>query len=487
MADFDHDETPHDDGEPSFAELLAASERQIRAEPFLGEKIRARVITIGADTIAFDAGTKADAVGQRTEFVDADGNLSLTLGDTLELYVVACDEVEITLSRALSGPGGLDQLHEARRSGVPVTGQVRATCKGGYDVEVFKRRAFCPASQMDLPPGQPADSYLGQNFRFQVMRVEEGGRNIVLARRPLLEQEAQQARERFLESLRPGTLVEGRVARLAPFGAFVTLTPGLDGLIPISEVGWSRVEKLESVLTVGEPVQVKVMEVAPGDKPGRWRIALSLRQTTPDPWQAAHLPFSLGARVSGRVTRLAEFGAFVALAPGLEGLIHVSELSYDRRIRRAQDLLQPGEMVTVVVKEIDVARRRLSLSLREAGGDPWEGAAEKYPLGRQLEAEVERMEAYGLFVRLEPGVVGLLPRAALDAHGAGAKRWRQGDRLHVEIQAIDLESRRITLVQAMARGDTGWEAYSGSSASRGGLGGLGDTLREALERARRKP
>jgi small subunit ribosomal protein S1 len=450
----------------------------------VGDRVGGRVIAIGPDTIYLDTGTKIDAVAEKAEFIDADGNLPFSVGDRMDLFVVGRKEGEIRLSRALSGVGGQALLQEAQRAGLPVEGRVSATCKGGFHVELLQRKAFCPISQIDLQPVENPEEYVGRSFSFLVTQIDPAGRNVVVSRRRLLQREAEVALQRFLESARPGDLLEGRVTRLQPFGAFVEIAPGIEGLIHVSELGWSRVDHPESILAAGDRVQVKLLSVQPGAKPGQMRISLSLKQVSVDPWEREELPVRTGDKVTGRVTRCAPFGAFVELAPGIEGLIHLSELSYLKRVNRAEEVVQPGESVLVQIKEIDRARRRIALSLRDAGGDPWEGAADRYAAGRQVEGTIERREKFGLFIALEPGVTGLMPRSAMASGEPALERLREGARLTVKVQAIDLAARKITLVPAI-EGEEGWQPFAAPAETRS-LGSLGEKLQEALKRAGKK-
>jgi small subunit ribosomal protein S1 len=477
-------ESPEEEPEESFADLLAAYDGSSSEDLQVGDRVEGRVIAIGPDTIYLDTGTKIDAVAEKAEFLDPDGHLPLAVGERLALFVVGRSEGEIRLSRALSGVGGLALLQEAQRSGLPVEGRVSGTCKGGFTVELLQRRAFCPISQMDLQPVEDPERYVGQSHPFLITQLDPGGRNIVVSRRRLLQREAQAALERFLASARPGDLLTGRVTRLQPFGAFVELAPGIEGLIHVSELGWSRVEHPEAMLAVGDSVQVKLLALQPGAREGQTRISLSLKQVTGDPWDQETLPVRSGDRVNGRVTRCAPFGAFVELAPGIEGLIHLSEMSYLRRVNRAEDAVQPGQSVLVQVKEIDRARRRIALSLREAEGDPWEGAGERYAPGRQVQGVLEKREKFGLFIALEAGVTGLLPRSAIPPGDPALERLRVGERLAVVVSAIDIAARKLTLAPA-PEGEAGWREFSTPGASRP-LGSLGEKLQEALKRSESK-
>ncbi len=305
----------------SFAEMLAQQEQdegRFSLEP--GQRVQARIVAITADTIFVSTGSKVDGIVDRAE-METDGELPYQVGDTLELYVITASPQEVKLSRAMSGDGSLAALEEARAAGMPVEGRVGAQVKGGYSVEIMKRRAFCPGSQMDLRPLTDPESVLGQTYAFLITKLENHGRNIVVSRRDLLERERAAALEQILADTHEGDTREGTVSRLSTFGAFVELAPGVEGMVHLSELSWSRVERPDDAVHVGDAVTVKVLGITRGEK--GVRIALSLKAAQEDPWNILHKSLTPGDVVSGRVTRLMPFGAFVEVLPGVEGLVHL--------------------------------------------------------------------------------------------------------------------------------------------------------------------
>jgi len=234
----DQPETPAP--EKSFAELLEAFSPGTRSDVRVGDRVKGKVISIGKDTVFVDAGMKIDAVVERSELLDAEQHLTCAEGDELELYVTAVGESEIRLSRAISGIGGAEILRDAQHKSVPVEGKVKEICKGGFTVEVMQRRAFCPQSQIDLTPAEDPSVHVGATYQFLVTRFEDRGRNIVVSRRALLSRELEAARKQYLATLNPGDVLGGKVTRIMPFGAFVELSPGVEGMIHVSEIGWSK-------------------------------------------------------------------------------------------------------------------------------------------------------------------------------------------------------------------------------------------------------
>jgi len=357
---------PRDD---DFAALLAESERSAGTEQAVrvGAVVRGRVIEIGAQSAFVAIGAKAEAVIDLAEFRDAETNaVTLSVGDQVEGTIVddGSRSGAVVLRRTVGRGGHVPgELEQAAAHGIPVEGLVTAQNKGGFDVQIGGVRAFCPASQMDLRRAEPAE-YIGKRLRFRVTRIEGGGRNIVVARRGLLEEEAAAAATALWDRLEVGAIVRGRVSSLRDFGAFVDLG-GAEGLIHVSELGYGRARHPSEMLTVGQEVEAQVVKLERGDDASRARIGLSLRALAPDPWATATERFPPGTTTTGTVQRLEAFGAFVEIAPGLDGLVHVSKLTLERRVSHPRQVVNPGDTVEVTVVAVDPAKRRLSLSMVE--------------------------------------------------------------------------------------------------------------------------
>ena len=495
-------ETKDMPAEGEFAALMEASLAERGGEISVGDRITGPVVAITETNLVVDTGTKLDGVADKTEFLDENGAPTVHEGDSVTLYVVSVRADEVVLSKALTGQGGAEALREAFESGLPVEGRVTASRKGGYDVEILHRRAFCPVSQIDLAFTEDPEVHVGQTYSFAITTFERDGKNIVVSRRKLLEQERAESELLFIERVQIGDVIPAVVTRLVAFGAFAEVAPGLEGLVHLSELSWSRAEKAEDSVAVGQAVTVKVLAFD-RDKKGRPRISLSIKQAGPDPWDSAGDTFQAGDKVEGKVTRLADFGAFVELAPGIEGLIHVSEMSHTRRIAKPSDVVNPGDAVTVVIKDIDLGKRRISLSLKEAAGDPWANVPETFAIDATVEGVVENRQQYGLFVNLAPGVTGLLPASKLrDAlEPAAYDKAKPGDTVSVVVSEIDTEKRKITLgpvggtkerenKRERERENDDWKHYvkkekAAHHASGGGLGLLGEKLQEALSKKKK--
>ncbi len=296
----DHfDDDNNEENEKSFAEMLDAYSPGSDAEVGIGDKIRGKIVSIGRESVFIDTGSKIDGVVDKAELLDKNGQLALREGDILELYVVALSEEEIKLSKAVSGIGGLHMLREAYEKGVPVEAKFLETCKGGLRVEVLQRKAFCPISQVALDYVEDPADYVGKTFEFLITTFEENGKNIVVSRRALLAREQEKARKAFYETLSGGNVMNGTVTRIMPFGAFVKLSEGVEGMVHVSELSWSKTAKPETMVKVADAVQVEVISIEPDKKRGLLKIGLSMKQLTEDPWESAGEKFHEGQKILG--------------------------------------------------------------------------------------------------------------------------------------------------------------------------------------------
>lgn len=479
MAD-DFNDVENNAEEEDFATLFESYGEVMDGDLRVGDKVKGKIISVGRDEVFVDIGRKIDGVVDKAEILDEDKEISLNGGDSIELYVVSISESEIKLSRALTGIGGLDILKDAYANQIPVEGKVAQTCKGGFTVDILHRRAFCPISQMDLEYVETADDYVGQVCRFLITQLEESGKNIVVSRKELLKQEQEKAAKEFLENLDIGSVIDGRVTRIVPYGAFVELTAGVEGMVHISELSWSRTQNPEDVVSRGEAIAVKIVDIKQGDGPSKTKIALSVKQLQGDPWNTAKDRFKIGQKITGKVTKCLNFGAFVEIAPGIEGLVHISEMSYVKRILKPEDVVSAGETVSVMIKTIDHDNRRISLSLRDAEGDPWLNVPEKYRAGQAVKGSIEKKENFGYFVTLEPGVTGLLPKSNISkaAQPGMIERLKEGDAVSVIVEKVQAADRRITLTPADLADEGDWKSFVKDSQK--SMSPLAEKLQQAL-------
>lgn len=466
--------------EEDFATLFESYQDVANENLQVGNKVKGKIISIGQDAVFVDTGRKIDGFVDKAELLDKQGEMPYDEGDSIELYVVSMDESEIRLSRALSGIGGLDLLQDAYANEVPLQGKVTQTCKGGFNVDILHRRAFCPISQMDLKFVEATDDYVGQTFNFLITKFEENGKNIVVSRKILLQREQAKSAEQFCETLNIGSILDGCITRIVSYGAFVELAAGVDGMVHVSELSWSRIENPEEVVSVGDTITVKIIDIKAGDGPSLKKIALSVKQLESDPWNTAGDRFKIGDKITGKVTQCVKFGAFVEIAPGVEGLVHISEMSYIKRVLNPEDIVSPGQTVSVMIKKCDPDKRRISLSLRDAEGDPWLNVPEKYQAGQTLEGAIEKKENFGYFIMLEPGITGLLPKSNLNkaARPGMIEKLKEGDTVRVIIEKIDAIDRKITLrpVDLAEEGD--WKTFSKDNQK--SMNPLAEKLQQAL-------
>lgn len=473
---------PEDMDEMSFEELFNSYDAKIGQELKQGDMVEGKIISIGKSSVYIDTGTKSDGVVDKIELLDENGELPFQANDILKLYVVSLSESEVILSKAISGAGKVTMLEDAARNQTPVEGKVTGVIKGGFDVDILGKRAFCPVSQMDVRYVENPEDYVGQTHHFLISRFEEKGRNIVVSRRDLLNEQIKEEQKLFLAKVSEGDIVQGCVTKLMPFGAFIEVAPGVEGMAHISELSWSRVEKADEIVQAGDMVTVKLLkiETREGDTP---KISLSIKQVDANPWDNMGSAFKPGDQVMGKVVRLAAFGAFVELAPGVDGLVHISEMSHTKRVLRPEDVVQQGEQVQVVIKAIDQDSKRISLSIKDGLGDPWTGITTKYIPGAVVDVTLEKKETFGFFMNLEPGITGLMPISNIRnaASSSDYERLKPGDSIPVLVQAVDEDNRRITLGSPEQKESDDWKSFA-PDPKKETMGTMESLFREAMNK-----
>jgi small subunit ribosomal protein S1 len=364
--------------EGSFAEMFEQSMvGKTQLEP--GQKISATVLQIGKEWIFLDVGRKGEGVLDAKELLDDEGNLTVSVGDQVSAYFISRKGGELRFTTRLgSGSSGTAQLEEAWRSEIPVEGRIEKEVKGGYEIKLPGNvRAFCPFSQLGLRRLDNSDEVIGDSLSFRITQFDERGRNIVVSHRMILDEERRQQREELKKTLKEGMVVSGTITNIRDFGAFVDIG-GLEGLLPISEISYGRVENIEEVLQVGQQLEVAL-------KKCDWekeRFSFSLRDTLADPWSKVETGYPAGSTHTGTVSRLAKFGAFVTLEEGIDGLMHISKIGGDQRIKHPQDILKVGQQLQVTVEKVDLDEKRISLvPVRDKAGESEETSYEEKPTG----------------------------------------------------------------------------------------------------------
>jgi small subunit ribosomal protein S1 len=343
--------------EERFDQLFEEKKTQhARLKP--GDRVEALIVGISGEHVFLDVGDKSEGVLSAAELRDATGELTATVGERLQVYFLSSRGGESVFTTRLgSGQTSVRELEEAFAAGIPVEGTVSAEIKGGFAVMLAGQRCFCPYSQMDIRRVESAEDYLDKTFTFKIIEFGQQGKNILVSARAVLEEERQEQRQRLQEELREGMQISGTVTSLRDFGAFVDIG-GVDGLIPIGELAWGQIERVEDVLERGQQVEVIVKNL----DWERDRISLSLRETTPSPWEQASTRYPVGSVHQGRVVRLTPFGAFVTLEPGLDGLVHISKLGAGRKLNHPREVLESGQELTVQVEAVDAEQKRISLA-----------------------------------------------------------------------------------------------------------------------------
>jgi len=455
--------------EPTFEELFEANPVTPEQDFRPGETVVCEVVKISRESIFVDLGGKSEGVVDKAEFLDKEGALSVKIGDQMELKVASVtDTIHLSKGLKVKGAQAIEVLLDAFRSELPVEGRVAESIKGGFQVDISGVRAFCPISQIDIDYCENPDVHVGARYTFRIQEFKERGRNIIVSRRVLLEEEREKLAQEVLKTLQPGQKMEGKVTRLMNFGAFVDIG-GIEGMVHISEMAHYRLRHPSELLQVGNSVNVQVLQCEPGPD-GRTRISLSMKALEPTPWEKG-LGIREGEVMPGKVTRLMDFGAFVELVPGVEGLVHVSEISYNK-IPHPKQVLEEDQQVDVRILAIDQEKKRISLSIKEAQsvpltgerGKPRESGEVRLQEGARFRGVVEKVSPNGLRVRLPeagPGVQGFLPQEELGLASREdmKKTFPAGTEIEVVVLSVD-EKRGIRLSRKAVKDQEARKEYT---------------------------
>lgn len=469
--------------EEDFAAMFEASQQAKRISR--GQTVEGTIVGIGHDVAFVNVGGKGEAVLDLSEIRGEDGVLEVGIGEKVQAVVVST-EGGITLSRRLARGAATDaQLEGAYGAGLPVEGKVEREVKGGFEVRVGRSRAFCPFSQIDVVRGTDPAQHIGRVYTFRITEFKDGGRNLVVSRRALLEEQQRHEAEDLRKTIVPGAVITGRVVSVRDFGAFIDLGAGIQGLLHVSEMGWSRVTDTSSVATPGESITVKVLRVDEETQ----KIALGLRQLTEDPWLRVTTTYEVGQVKSGRVTRVTEFGAFVELEPGVEGLAHASTFAPTGHSRGWTRLVPVGATADFEILNIDPEKKRIGIALVSEATGRAAGAGQQAAVvpGARLTGKVEKHEKFGMFVFLAPGKTGLMPwsESGLAREADAQKAFPVGADVDVVVLDVEAGGRRIrvshkAVIDAQEADVVREYSERSDSAQAGGLGSLADKLRGAL-------
>ena len=437
------DATPAPSEESSFADMLSQFEQE--HHPDVTQTLEGTVVSVTPESIFVDIGRKMDGVLPSDQFRDVSGQITLRPGALVRVSVKGRDQdgsYQLSTTN-VEQPKDWSGLERAFAEGLPIRGTVTELVKGGLRVDVGAR-AFMPASRSGVREQSDLEKLVGQEIQCKIIKLDTAAEDVVVDRRAVLEQEEAQARKKAVSELREGAVMKGTVRSLTDFGAFVELAPGVDGLLHVADMAWQRVAKPSDFLKPGDPVEVKILKLNLETR----RISLGMKQLTPDPWTLAGERFNVGDRVQGKVSRLTEFGAFIELAPGVDGLIHVTELSWSKKIRKASEVLKAGETVEAVVLGVNAAERRISLGLKQALGDPWEEAEKKFTPGTVVEGPVTSLAQFGAFIGLGGGIEGMIHIGDISAEkrlNHPREMLTSGKVVRAQVLEFDRAKRRIRL------------------------------------------
>jgi small subunit ribosomal protein S1 len=460
----------HAPSREDFAALL--SETYGDSEAFEGSVIRGKVVAIEKDMAVIDIGLKTEGRVALKEFTNHGRDPAPGVGDEVEVYLErvenALGEAVISRDKARREESWV-KLEQAFEKNEKVEGVIFNQVKGGFTVDLDGAVAFLPRSQVDIRPVRDVAPLMNVPQPFQILKMDRRRGNIVVSRRTVLEESRAEQRHEIVANLVEGQVIDGTVKNITDYGAFVDLG-GIDGLLHVTDIAWRRVNHPTEVLNIGQTVKVKIIKI----NHETHRISLGMKQLLEDPWHAIESKYQVGMRLKGRVTNITDYGAFVELEPGIEGLIHVSEMSWTKKNVHPGKIIATSQEVDVQVLEVDSSKRRISLGLKQTLQNPWEAFAEKHPVGAEVSGEVKNKTEFGLFIGLDGDVDGMVHLSDLDWNKPGEQAiedYKKGDIVHAKVLDVDVEKERISLgvkqlasdpYQAKSAGEEGGELRKGA-------------------------
>lgn len=428
----------------SFAELFEESLQEVVTRP--GDTTNAYVVAINDDYVILDAKLKSEAIVPVEQFKNAQGELEVAVGDTVQVVIetVESGDGETVLSREKAKRNeAWNKLEQAYNNGEAVTGLIDGKVKGGFTVQLGGIRAFLPGSLVDVRPVRETTHLEGKELQFKVIKLDQKRNNVVVSRRAVIESENSNERESVLATLQEGQEVKGIVKNLTDYGAFVDLG-GVDGLLHITDMAWKRVKHPSEIVNVGDEIEVKVLKF---DRE-RQRVSLGLKQLGEDPWANIAARFPVGSNLAGKVTNLTDYGCFVEIQEGVEGLVHVSEMDWTNKNIHPSKVVSVGDNVTVKVLEIDEERRRISLGLKQCKPNPWMEFAEAHSKGDRVTGKIKSITDFGIFIGLDGGIDGLVHLSDISWQQSGeeaVRDFKKGDEITAIVLQVDPDRERISL------------------------------------------
>jgi ribosomal protein S1 len=428
----------------SFESLL--DESLAGAASFEGRVVKGTVVTVENDMVMVDVGLKSEGRVPVKEFLSPGQDFALAPGDEVEVYVERFEDKDgaVILSREKARrEEAWNVLERAFKSNERINGVIFGRVKGGFIVDLAGAVAFLPGSQVDIRPVRDITPLMNTPQPFQILKMDRTRNNIVVSRRAVLEETRAEARSELIANLREGQVLEGVVKNITDYGAFVDLG-GVDGLLHVTDISWKRINHPTEALQIGETVKVQVIRFNPETQ----RISLGMKQLEADPWEGVDLKYPVGARFTGRVTNITDYGAFIELEPGVEGLVHVSEMSWTKKNVHPGKIVSTSQEVEVVVLDVDRDKRRISLGLKQCLPNPWEDFVEKFPIGSVIEGEIKNITDFGLFVGLTGEIDGMVHLSDLSWEQTGEQaiaEYKRGDQVRAKVLDVDIEKERISL------------------------------------------
>ena len=433
--------------QPSREDFAALLEESFRTNEISeGSVVKGKVVAIEKDVAVIDIGAKTEGRVALKEFAGPNRDQTVVVGDEVEVYVErienALGEAVISRDKARREESWV-KLEKAFEAQERVNGTIFNQVKGGYTVDLDGAVAFLPRSQVDIRPVRDVTPLMGVAQPFQILKMDRRRGNIVVSRRTVLEESRAEQRSELVANLEEGQVIDGVVKNITEYGAFVDLG-GIDGLLHVTDMAWRRVNHPSEVVTIGQTVKVKIIKI----NHETHRISLGIKQLLADPWEGIAARYPVQAKLKGRVTNITDYGAFVELEPGIEGLIHVSEMSWTKKNVHPGKIISTSQEVEVVILEVDQVKRRISLGLKQTLQNPWEAFAEKHPVGTEVEGEVKNKTEFGLFIGLENDVDGMVHLSDLDWNRPGEQvidDFKKGDMVRAQVLDVDVEKERISL------------------------------------------
>jgi small subunit ribosomal protein S1 len=428
-----------------FAEMLEAS--LVGRQDFEETVVKGIVTAIEKDVAVIDVGLKTEGRVPLKEFSLPGKPADLNVGDEVEVYVERVENAlgEAVISREKARrEEAWDRLEKVFADGERVEGEIFNRVKGGFTVDLGGAVAFLPGSQVDIRPVRDAGPLMNIPQPFRILKMDKRRGNIVVSRRSILEEDRAEHRQEVVKQLSEGDEREGIVKNITDYGAFVELAPGVDGLLHVTDMSWSRVNHPTEVLNVNDTIRVRIIKI----NPETHRISLGIKQLSPDPWEGVAAKYPLSAKFSGKVTNITDYGAFVELEDGIEGLVHVSEMSWVKKNVHPGKIVSTSQQVDVMVLEVDETKRRISLGLKQCADNPWERFAEEYPIGSVMEGEIKNITEFGLFVGLNEEMDGMVHLSDLDWNRSGEeaiKDYQKGQMVKAKVLDVDPDKERISL------------------------------------------